>query len=324
MKKTIRTIEVSVIIGILLFSIFAAFIPSVSALIPSTPVLKLEPVNVEDLTPLVNIKQPVKIEIKVTYSVTGPFSSIVTSSFETQNVVAPIGLSVVDPGLGISASVEPNVLQPKIKASGETFDTAILSVTFTEYVIGKLDVPITIKMEAQKVSGFLFHIEGLTQTGTITIAPQYSPIIYVLPADTLYEVTPGEVLNIPIYLENLGNDKTRFILGVDDLPEGWVASINTDIVVDSAIAGGNNKETVMLSVMPPYNFGYHDETQVIKFHAKGQYYISQTGETLESDERVYEIQIRNRGFSTPGFEGVFVILALVGIAFIVKKRKKTK
>ena len=179
-------------------------------------------------------------------------------------------------------------------------------------------------MDAQMVSGFLLHIEPLTTTGTITIAPQYAPIVSVRPENTVYEVTPGEVLNIPVYLENLGNDKTRFLLSVDELPENWVASVNTDIVVDSAIGGGNNKETVMLSVTPPYTFGYHQETQKIKFRAKGQYYASESGEVLESDERVYEITIRNGGFSTPGFEGVFVILALVGIAFIVKKLKKTK
>ena len=125
MKKTIRTIKASVIIGILLFSISVAFIPSVSAvLLPSQPIIKLEPVNPEDLNQLVNIKEPIKIPIKITYTVTGTFSSIAIPLFESRNMVAPISISVSDPGPGISASLDRNVVNPKIKA-GESSDTAI-------------------------------------------------------------------------------------------------------------------------------------------------------------------------------------------------------
>ena len=324
MKKTIRTIEVSVIIGILLFSIFAAFIPSVSAvLIPSQPIIKLEPVNPEDLNQLVNIKDPIKIPIKITYTVTGTFSSIAIPIFESRNMVAPISLSVQDPGAGISASIDRNVVNPKIK-SGESSDTAILSVTFTEAIVGRFDVPIKIQMNADKVSGLLFYIEAKQEVGTITIAPQYIPIVSIVPRTTLKEVAPGEVAEFLIDLENLGNDITEFVFRMGDLPEGWVANTVPAIKVPSALGGGNNKATVSVSVTPPYGFGYHNNDELIKVYAKGRYYAKTTGDLLETEEYEIQLQVRNRGFSTPGFEGVFVIIALVGIALIVKKLKKTK
>ena len=324
MKKTIRTIEVSIIMGILLFSIFAAFIPSASAnILPCQPIIKLEPVDPEDLNQLVNIKEPIKIPIKITYTVTGTFSSFAIPIFESRNMVAPISISVSDPGPGISASLDRNVVNPKIK-SGESTDTAILSVTFTEAIIGRFDVPIKVQMNANKVSGLLFYIESKTEVGTVTVAPQYIPIVSVVPRTTVKEVAPGEVTEFLIDLENLGNDITEFVFRMGDLPEGWVANTVPAIKVPSALGGGNNKATVTVSVTPPYGFGYHNNDELIKVYVKGQYYAKTTGELLETEEYEIQLQVRNRGFSTPGFEGVFVILTLIGVAFIVKKRKKTK
>jgi len=327
MKKNLRTVKVSIIIGILLFSIFAAFIPSASAGVifplPSQVTLKVEPVTPEDLNQLVEIKKPVKIQIKVSYLVTGLFAETAIALFSSRNQVASISLSVVDLPSWVSASVEPNVVNPKVQ-SGTSYDTAILSVSFNELAPGRFDVPIKIKMEAQEIPSFLFLIEGKTQIGTITVTPQFAPIIDVTPRTNFKEVSPGELAEFPIDLENLGNDITEFIFRIGDLPEGWVASMPANKKVESAVTGGNPKATVTLSVTPPYNFGYHDETEVIKVYAKGQYYVKTTGDVLETEEYELSLQIRNRGFSTPGFEAVFVIFALVGIAFIVKKRRKTK
>ena len=323
MKKTIRTIKASIIIGILLFSILAAFIPSASAgLLRSQVTLKVEPVTAEDLEQLVEIKKPVKIPIKITYLVTGIFAGTAVNIFSGR-FPATISLSVIDAPSWVSASVEPNVVNPKIQSGGAS-DTAILSVSFNELAPGRFDVPITVKMEAQEIPGFLFSIDGKTYTGTITVAPQFAPIVDVTPRSNFKEVAPGEVVEFPIDLENLGNDITEFVFRIGDLPEGWVASMPSNKKVDSAVTGGNSKATITLSITPPYNFGYHDETKVIKVYAKGQYYVKTTGDVLETEEYELSLQIRNRGFSTPGFETIFVILALVGIAFIVKKRKKTK
>lgn len=325
MKKTLRTVKAGIVMGILLVSIFAAFIPSVSAagVISCQVTLKVEPVTPEDLNQLVEIKKPVKIPIKVTYLVTGLFADVAIPIFSSKVTVASISLSVVDTPSWVSASIEPNVVIPEIKIGGAS-DTAILSVSFNEMAPGRFDVPITIKMEAQRIDGVLFFIEGKTYTGTITVTPQFVPIIDVTPRTNFKEVSPGELVEFPIDLENLGNDITEFIFKIGDLPEGWVASMPANKKVDSAVTGGNPKATVTLSVTPPYNFGYHDETKVIKVYVKGQYYAKTTDEVLETEEYELSLQIRNRGFSTPGFEAIFVVFALIGIAFIVKKRRKTK
>jgi hypothetical protein len=118
---------------------------------------------------------------------------------------------------------------------------------------------------------------------------------------------------------------TEFIFRIVNVPEGWVASIPANAFIGSAVDGKDPKDTINLLITPPYGFGYHNELEDITVSIKGQYFGGTSGETLlETTEYFHTISIRNRGFSTPGFEAIFLVFALLGIAVIVKKRQKNK
>jgi len=331
MRKTIRTVKVSIVMSVLLFSVFAVLIPSTSAgplgLVNCNAVLKVEASNPEELQHFpVPLSGPKIIEIRIGYMVTGIFSGPTIMRF-SGNVPASISLSVEETPNYVTASLNRNVVTPEIQ-KGWCYETALLSVTFKESAPAKGPVNIKIKMEAAPVSALLWKINGATGMGTIEITPEFLPIISVNPVTTLKEISPGEVAEFPIELENLGNAQTKFVFNVLNVPDGWSASIVSNVDVGSALEGQNNKKTVTLLVQPPYGFGYHDDRRDIKITVKGQYFAGTSSgignNTLSTEEYTYIFTVRSRGFSTPGFEAIFVVFALMAVALIVKMRQKTK
>jgi hypothetical protein len=110
-----------------------------------------------------------------------------------------------------------------------------------------------------------------------------------------------------------------------EVPKGWSASIVSSTIVGSSASGESPKRTVQLLIQPPYGFGYHDDRQDIKITVKGQYFAGASeGTLLETNTYTHIFTVRSRGFSTPGFEAIFVIFALMAVVLIFKIRQKTK
>jgi hypothetical protein len=159
----------------------------------------------------------------------------------------------------------------------------------------------------------------ITRDIPITIDAEYLPIISVNPLGQLQEVSPGEIATFDIEIENQGNAKTEVKFNVLDPPEGWSVTIPSSTKLESKLYGGNPKKIVKLLVQPPYGFGYHNERVDIRVEIFGYFFAD---ESLKGPTYIETFTIRNRGFSTPGFEAVFLVFALIGITFIVKKRQK--
>ena len=98
----------------------------------------------------------------------------------------------------------------------------------------------------------------------------------------------------------------------------------SNIKVGSSLQNENPKETVELRIQPPFDFGYHNEQEDIRIEVYGKYYASTTGQELKSDTYEITFTVRNRGFSTPGFEAIIFLLALIGVVLIIKNRRKIK
>jgi hypothetical protein len=327
MTKTLRNVKVGIVMGVLLFSAFAVLIPSSSAgplgLVNCNAMLKVFPENANELnTRVVPLAGPMIVRIQIGYLVTGIFSEPTIARF-TNTVPASISISVEETPEWCTATVEPNVVSPKIQ-SGWCYDTADLKVSFKQNVPARGEVAIKIKMQAAEVSALIWKINAVADVGTITFTPEYLPIISVNPTITLKDMSPGQVAEFPIELENLGNAQTKFIIDLVNVPEGWVASIPSNVDVGSKVEGQNNKKTVTLTVQPPLGFGYHNDREEITIKVRGVYFAKSAGTNLTTDEYPYVFTITSRGFSTPGFEAIFVVFALVSVALIIKIRQKTK
>ena len=326
MNKTIRTFKIAMITGFLLLSIFAVLIPSVTAgplgLTNCNALLRVEPEDPNDLRQKIQpLSGPMIVPIKVGYLVTGIFSEPTIRRF-TNTVPAQIKLTIEDTSQWVTATVQPNIISPQI-TEGWSFDTAILSISFRKDIPAREEVKVTIKMESNEISAILWKINAATGSGDLTITPEYLPIIDATPKTTYKEIAPGEIAEFEIILENLGNAETEFVFETLQVPEGWGASIVAATKVGSSVEGENPTKTVVLQVQPPYGFGYHDEREQMKLKIRGQYFAGVGNETLLStDWYTHTFTVRSRGFSTPGFEVAFVLVALGAILVIYKKRQK--
>jgi len=79
------------------------------------------------------------------------------------------------------------------------------------------------------------------------------------------------------------------------------------------------------SITPPYGFGWHNELETITIEFTPQFSPPQGNASSNIGTPVpFQVIIRSRGFSTPGFELIGVFLALIIISIIIKKQKNKK
>jgi len=327
MTKNLRAIKASILMGIFLISLFAVLMPSASAGIwppfKGTVVLSVQPLDPDKATQIIPLSGPTVIGVKIGCMVTGLFAESVVNRLA--NIPIQISLSVEETPSYCTATVQPNLINIK-PTTGVTYnEDAQLYVSFKENAPAAGPVIIKLKMHSTPQKYFLYEIIEATYTGEITFTPAYLPIVSATPATMYKDVSPGKAANFEINLENLGNAKTEVVFKILDVPKGWTASIQANILVGSAATGDDAKKTIILSVTPPYGFGYHDELVNIKISYVGQYFAGADQETLlTTGEKELTFQVRSRGFSTPGFELVFVLFALIAVVFIVKKLQKTR
>jgi len=324
MTKSFRTVKASIVMGILLISVFVAFMPSSSAgIIKSSSNLKLE----YDASALEENVQPLggprPVTINVGYLVSGIFAKQAVD-FLAGRVPPMIELSVEETPSYATAWVEPNVVSPDMGTSWSTA-SATLWVSFKENVPARAEVTIKVKMHARSIPGILFEVTEATSYGDVSFTPGYLPIISVTTVTGNFkEISPGQTATFDIELENLGNAKTVVDFRILDIPKDWSPNIQSRVTLGAGVLGEDPKTTVQLVIQPPYGFGYHNDRETIRVEITPSYYGDPGAPDVTGLPQIETFTVQSRGFSTPGFEAVFALFALIGVAFIVKKRKKTQ
>ncbi|MEA2055825.1 MAG: PGF-CTERM sorting domain-containing protein [Candidatus Thermoplasmatota archaeon] len=320
MTKRLRPVKATIVMGILLFSIFVACMPSSTAgILPCNPYLKLEydASKIEgDIMPLGGASS---IPINVGYELASIFADQAVKWLGGK-VVPSIELSVEGAPDYCTAWVEPNVVYPELSKNWK-FAQANVWVSFKESAPARSEVKLRIRMHSNEITDIFFKIPEVTNYAEISFTPGYLPIISVTPQGNFKEISPGEVATFDINLENLGNAKTEVTFRVLNFPEGWSPNIISSTTLGTGVLGENAKSTIQLIVQPPYNFGYHNDRETIQIEIVPSYY----GDPAMVGRTYTEMfTIQSRGFSTPGFEAIFAVFALAGIALIVKKRRQEK
>lgn len=157
----------------------------------------------------------------------------------------------------------------------------------------------------------------------IPFRPGYLPLLKLnVPEKTSKLTSPGDDANFDIEIENLGNAKTEVACSVLNQPDGWSAFIESSTIVGTRTRiGDDTKKTLRLVVEPPIGFGYHNERKIIQVSITPSYYEDSS---LKGEEYILSFIVQSKGFSTPGFEAIFVIVVLIGVALIIKKRQRKK
>ena len=314
MRKNLKTIKTALVMGMLLFGVFAALMRAISAgslvnLSHATNVTWASGNKTELLDPSGTMKS---YDLDIQYKVTGgPGGKAVYNSLFLDNRLITIKLEIVEKSSWCEVTI------PK--------GTIIATTSFDDWVeySGKINIQVNEDAPALamgKVSirasvDALSAISAFEEVFDLEFQPAYLPMINKEVTDgNTREIGPLDTASFPIDITNLGNDRTKVFLEVEDVPDGWIAVVSDDVTVDV-----DGKVTAYLTIKPPKNFGYHYEEESFRVG------LTPTRAEKISDQGQTEyvtVVVESRGFSTPGFEAIMLIGALLTIALIFKKHKK--
>jgi hypothetical protein len=322
MIQHLKKIKTSIVVAIVFLCLIVTFSSSCNAKLLSVGIdvkMSYDPQYTNEKI------QPLSGEITIPIIISAKIRGLSAKFFDLRfksSTDFSIGLSVKETPAWCTARISPNVVNPII-SSQWTSETAYVHISFKGTAPAHVPTIIIIEMDAS-AKGTLGYVKGVTQTAEISFTPSYLPIIDAVPRSTIKEISPGEIVIFYIDLENLGNAQTEFIFRVTKVPKGWSASIPSNIKVGKRLENQSPKETVELRIQPPFDFGYHNEQEDICIEVYGKYFASIGGKELRSDPYEIIFTVRSRGFSTPGFEALLFLVALIGIILYINYRQKIK
>ena len=327
MKKNFIAIKTTLIMGIMLFSLFSVLTPLTSARegifvnFSSIAVLNWENKSEE---PIVPIQDLVTYKLKLEYTVTkgGLFGeNIIYSLFKSRRV--DIKLEIVDSSDWAIAQLEQYVIAANIPKSVGNSEDYFVNI----YLSLKEDAPafergsIGIKVTIPNVG----PIQGFNQISTLPFKPDFRALIDVNPQINSKIIGPMDVTSFPIDIENQGNGRTKVFLEVDyeSLPEGWTAVIDDNVIIETGNMGENTK-TVYLTVYPPKGFGYHDDIANVRVKVTPTW---AENTNIRGNYEYVTVNVESRGISVIGIEVVLsvivlIVLIIIGIYLIYKRYEK--
>jgi hypothetical protein len=160
------------------------------------------------------------------------------------------------------------------------------------------------------------RVNGFSTTVSIPFTPSFNPTVEISAENPIRTVGPHESVTFTIAIQNVGNKITRVtptIVGVDST---WTPTINPPQVEIPP----SQQSTFSFSIITPYNFGWHNEYGRFQVNFKSEIYPYQANSPT-SNQSIYLV-VNNHGFSTPGFEFIVFLAALIGILCIIRIRRK--
>jgi hypothetical protein len=229
---------------------------------------------------------------------------------------AIIDLSIVDNPSWCYAALKYDLIVTNILELAEAKTQVFLNINENAPAYAQGYITINVKV------GGLGLIKGDNQTFTLNFKPAFFPLIKTeFPDINSQEIDPNTNAVFPIKVENAGNAKTKVFFEVENVPQGWSASIKDSIILGET---SDTSDIVYLTVIPSTNLGYHYEETIINVKITPAFVedIEQVGTPIYG----YFI-IRNRGFSSGGLEfylPIAIILFIIIVIFIRTFRKKYK
>jgi hypothetical protein len=334
MKKTLRTVKMSCIVGLLLISVTFSLAPvSSAALVTFESVLE-----VDYQEEVVNdaLFQPdgasVAIPITIKYKAIVPPATVnlPTLRMLLYGMIIPdvrVSLTIVDKPDWCAVSItNPNPYVSPFSNPVGDFSYAETSVVVATYKDAPAR-PFNLIIKAETPSILRGRVGPNQAEINIFFTPGYVPLINVYTQKPTRVVGPQETVTFPIEITNLGNKETLVTARVVDCPKGWSPLLSqSQIVIPSTAEGGaTNTMEMSFSITPPYDFGWHNDLETITLEFTPQFSPPQAGTNKTIGTPVpFQMTVRSRGFSTPGFEVFPVIIAIGIVSLILLKRRNSK
>ena len=210
--------------------------------------------NLDDfLEPITPLGGVYVFPFNVSYKVSGMFADIIVKWFSRRAMI-PIELSIKDVPEWAEIQVSHDTIHCRIGTDWQTcFERPFIRLTLDErapafelsyYKI----VGASICMKGP--FGFFTWIHGSEGEEEFPFVPDYLPIISITPETNYIEIPPGQMGELNISIENLGNGLTLVKSEIIEIPSpDWWVYIQPETVLDV----GEEKEA-SLFIMPPENF----------------------------------------------------------------------
>jgi len=331
MTKRLRTVKVSILMGILLMSAIPILIQTPTAEAAILPSFNSYISFSYDPSPL---NEPLAIDVAVTIPITIKYQTDIPKYF--RKIPFPINNYLLfGSAIGPMQKIHVEILNPPdwanifistpdVLVDIPIEDPDVSDSTFVEEQVNlilspRVEAPAesyTINLQAtcepiKRLNGFS-HQEGIQFT------PSFIPTIQINSGISIRTVGPHESVNYQIKVKNIGNKITRVtptLIGVDDK---WTARINPpqyEILPDS-------ENTFTFAIITPFDFGWHNEFGTFEVQFLSEVYPYQSA-AASNTQSIYLV-VNNHGFSTPGFEFPLMLIALACIVIMIYKKKQFK
>jgi len=326
MKKNLKTVKTGIILGLVLISMFAVFIPNASAgIIKVVPKIYVNFSQQKDN--VIPNSGAIVIPLHITFVLTGIGASTVAANSLLKDSPVSIQLKVESKPDWVQASIINPAISTKL--TDTEAKESQLSITVTEKAPVFQQGSVRISATSKQLPGLLYTIAQDVEYYDIPFQIGYWPVVsYVEPKGTSYTIGPMDTAGVDIILTNLGNGPTHVSIEPVGIPKDWSVSIASSADLASAVSQNSEgtTKTVRLNIKPPYGFGFHNEQQSIQIKFTPQLLGNTQGSALVGPTETITITVQSIGFSTgTGYEIPSIVIVLIVIALIVylyMRRKK--
>lgn len=324
MNKQFQKVKIFMIFTLIFCSSLLVICP-ITKSVPLDPYFECEPILMIEYNetlledPIVPLEEARTIPVTIKMGITGPGADIVVKYTRAQFIV---NLYITEVPEGCHATISPPIISvdlSKEMVGNFLYQYANVSIAIDQNVPALTKERVMVRMESKSL-GTVVKKGNFTQELPFTIG--YCPLLSVsTPDGNVKDINPDETASFTIELENRGNGNTEAITKIIDIPDGWIAEIITSTLLGSNLLGGNTKKTLSLNIKPPYGFGYHEDRAVIQVSITPIYY---NNPEFEGEPHNLTFIVQSRGFSTPGFEMIIMLVAFVFVLVPIWKRKNNK
>ena len=194
------------------------------------------------------------VHINVSYAIRGLLSGKFLPMIKKRLSHMPIHLSINRTPEWADAIIIPDIVYPEISTEFKSDTTNLFISIVNKSAFAFCMGNIVIEAKTEPLLGPLGIITWIKQTqiiSAVSFTPDYYPLISVTLENDTIQTPPGQLVELPITIKNIGNAKTIVTIDKLEYPDDWTVEIIPDIMIDIF---ENQEIQVSLFLCSPQNF----------------------------------------------------------------------